>query len=169
MATNSITEIYVLRHATPAASDLPNRLRPLSEVGQRQAKVLASYLSSFDLTAIYTSPFKRAVDSIAPFCKAVSLIPVEREDLGESGEAEQLPEVRIRLIQALSSIAEAHPGKRTLVCTHGGCLWGVISHFDENFGYEDYRNIRTPDMRKMIFGEDSPRLDSGFVFDLPHA
>lgn len=171
MTTNQdgTTEIYVLRHATPAASDLPNHSRPLSEVGQHQAKVLVSYLSSLNLKAVYTSPFRRAVDSITPFCKAANLTPVAREDLGESGENEQLPEVRSRLIQALSFITEVNSGKRTLVCTHGGCLWGAISYFDESFGYEDYRKIRTPDMRKIVFGAGPPRLDSEFAFDLPQA
>ena len=158
------TEIYVLRHATPAKSDLPNRERPLSEVGQSQAEALIAYLSNLDLTAVYTSPFKRAVQSVTPFCQAVGLTPVEREDLGESGHDEQLPEVRARLIGALSDIAEQHVGERVLVCTHGGCLWGAISHFDENFGYEDYRKIGTPDMRKFVFAANSQNLDTEFVF-----
>ena len=161
------TEIYVLRHATPASSDLPNRSRPLSEVGQRQAQALVPYLSSLGLNTVYTSPFKRAVDSVAPLCRAADLTPVEREDLRESEEDEQLPEVRLRMIQALSSIADENPGKRVLVCTHGGCLWGVVSHFDASFGYEDYREIRTPDMRRVVFGEGSPKLDAEFSFDCP--
>ena len=166
MAVNQgSTEIYVLRHATPAASDFPNRSRPLSDVGQRQAKALVPYLSSLGLIAVYTSPFKRAVDSVAPFCRAANLMSVEWEDLRESGEDEQLPEVRSRLILALSSIVEVNPGRRVLACTHGGCLWGVISYFDASFGYEEYRKIRTPDMRRIVFGEGPPRLDSEFVFD----
>lgn len=161
------TEIYVLRHATPAKSDLPNRERPLSEVGQAQAVALVPYLSELDLTAVYTSPFKRAIQSVTPFCQAVGLTPAEREDLGESGDDEQLPEVRSRLIGALSDIAEKNMGEHVLVCTHGGCLWGAISHFDANFGYEDYRKIGTPDMRKFVFGPDTQMMDGDFIFKLP--
>jgi 2,3-bisphosphoglycerate-dependent phosphoglycerate mutase len=165
-AQNKVTEIYMLRHATPAKSELPNRARPLSDVGQQQATALVPYLSALGITTAYTSPFQRAVESVTPFCKAEGLTPVEREDLGESGEDEKFPDVRSRLIQALSSVADNHVGEQILVCTHGGCLWGAISYFDESFEYEDYRKIRTPDMRKFVFGGEAPWLDSEFVFDL---
>lgn len=161
------TEIYVLRHATPAKSDLPNRERPLSELGQTQAIALVPYLTGLDLTAVYTSPFRRAIETVTPFCNAEDLTFVEREDLGESGDDEKMPAVRSRLIGALSSIAASHVGERVLVCTHGGCLWGAISQFDENFGYEDYRKIGTPDMRKFVFGAESQRMDTDFVFAQP--
>lgn len=167
MATeNKLTEIYALRHATPAKSDLPNRERKLSDLGQEQATALVPYLSSLGITVVHTSPFKRAVESVTPFCKAKGLTPIEREDLGESGDDEEFPAVRARLMQALSSIAESHVGERVLVCTHGGCLWGAIANFDEDFGYEDYRKIRTPDMRRFVFGDGEPRLDADFEFNL---
>jgi len=85
----------------------------------------------------------------------------------ESEQDEQLPEVRSRLMQALKSIAESHNNKHSLVCTHGGCLWAVISHFDKNFDYEDYKKLGTPDVRRIIFKEGTPILDSKFVFHLP--
>lgn len=135
---DQLTEIYVLRHATPAKSDVPNRSRPLSDLGQCQAMELATNLSDLGITAIYTSPFKRAVNTVMPFCKMANLTPVEREDLRESEQDEQLPEVRSRLMQALTSIAESNPTKNSLVCTHGGWFWAVISYFDKNFDYEDY-------------------------------
>ncbi|NKB70521.1 MAG: hypothetical protein GKR89_25915 [Candidatus Latescibacteria bacterium] len=161
------TELYTLRHATPAASDLPNRARPLSELGQQQARTLGPYLASLGLTAVYTSPFQRAVASVEPFCQKAGLTPIVREDLGESGADEELPQVRQRLIGALTSIAQAHPGQRVLACTHGGCLWGTISHFDANFGYQDYRRIGTPDMRRIVFTAGTPRLDPNFIFAMP--
>jgi broad specificity phosphatase PhoE len=70
---------------------------------------LATNLSDLGITAIYTSPFKRAVNTVMPFCKMANLTPVEREDLRESEQDEQLPEVRSRLMQALTSIAESNP------------------------------------------------------------
>lgn len=158
------TELYILRHATPAVSKLPNRQRPLSELGQRQAEALATHLSPLGLTSAYSSPFKRALASIAPFCRSANLTPIPREALKESGPKEELPEVRARMLAALGAIAADHPGQRVLVCSHGGCLWGVISHFDEDFGYEDYRRIGTPDMRKVVFGDGGPRLDTHFEF-----
>lgn len=167
MSDNSHTEIYVLRHATPAKS-MPNRTRPLAEVGQQQAEALVPYLSELGITAVYTSPFTRAVKTVTPFCEAAGLTPVEREDLRESADDEEFPRVRARLMNTLSEIAELNQGGRILVCTHGGCLWSVISYFDEDFGYEDYQKLGTPDMRKIVFKDGPERMDEDFVFELAH-
>ena len=127
------TEVYVLRHATPAKS-MPNRTRPLTDLGQRQAEALAPYLSELGITVVYTSPFTRAINTVKPFCNANGIEAIEREDLRESNQDEEFPAVRTRMMNALSAIAESHRGERILVCTHGGCTWSVISYFEENFG-----------------------------------
>ena len=61
-----IAEIYVLRHCTPAVSDQPNRNRPLSEMGYRQADSLVPILGSLGLAAVYTSPFRRSIETVTP-------------------------------------------------------------------------------------------------------
>ena len=86
----------------------------------------------------------------------------------ESAEDEAFPDVRSRMMQALSDIAELNEGGRILVCTHGGCLWRIISYFDDAFGYEGYRKLGTPDMRKIIFNAGPQNLDDDFVFTLPY-
>lgn len=158
------SDLYILRHATPATSNVPNQERPLSEIGQRQAEALVPYLVSLDLRSVYTSPYKRALDSVLPFCRSIGVEPIKREGLVESGRDEELPEVRSRLIGAIEKIAGEVVGERALVCTHGGCLWGTISYFDPSFGYEDYKGIRTPDMRRVVFENGTTRLDTGFNF-----
>jgi len=157
--------IYVLRHALPADGEMPNRTRPLSDIGRKQAEELVPYLNTLGLAAVYTSPFRRAVQTVQPFCEASGLSAVEREDLRESAEDEPLPQVRSRMVRAIQSITDAHPGDHVLVCTHGGTLWGLISHFDSRFGYEDYRQIRCPDMKRFVYTGYNGRLDEKFSFN----
>ena len=164
MTQRLTSEVFVLRHATPERSNLPNRERPLSEIGRNQAVALVSLLSDLDIEVVYSSPFRRALESVLPFSEFSGLAIAEREDLGESGPDEQLDEVRDRLMGGISAIVEENTERNTLVCTHGGCLWGVISHFDRDFGYEDYRKIRTPDMIRICFDGDALILDRGFTF-----
>ncbi len=161
------TEIYVLRHCLPAESDLPNRERPLGEVGRRQARELVPILAGLGLSAVYTSPFRRAIETVAPFCEDMHIDPILKEELIESAEDEKLPQVRSRMIGLLSSVTRAHSGERVLVCTHGGCLWAVISEFDSAFGYEDYRQIGCPDVRRVIYTGGVARLDEEFRLLLP--
>lgn len=162
----SPTILYVLRHCHPEDGDFPNRARPLSDRGRRHAQALIAYLGALDIDAVYSSPFTRALESVRPFCAAAGLSPTPREDLGESTSEELLPQVRERMVAAVKDISLQHPGQTALLCTHGGTMWGLISHFDESFGYEQYRRIGTPDMRRLIFCAASEQLDGDFRFDL---
>jgi len=159
------TTVYVLRHAQPSAGDMPNRDRPLTDFGHAQAEALVPYLSTLQFTAVYTSPFVRAVQTIRPFCQASGISAIEREDLRESGADELLPQVRERMVGAVQSIVDAHPGDRVLVCTHGGNIWGLISHFDSSFDYDDYRQIRSPDLKRFLYTVRDSRWDEEFTFD----
>ena len=72
--------------------------RQLNETGIKQAEKLATYLSSFSIDKIYTSPLKRAVqtaDIIAETLKIDS--PIKEENLreGNYGEVEGLTEAEI--------------------------------------------------------------------------
>jgi len=162
----STTTLYVLRHCHPADGEFANRARPLSDRGRHQAQALIPYLKALGIDAVYSSPFSRALETVRPFCEAAGLSPAHREDLGESAAEELLPQVRDRMVAATRSIAPQHPGQTVLLCTHGGTMWGLISHFDEAFGYEQYCQIGTPDMRRLIYSGTPGALDDDFSFDL---
>ncbi len=60
---------YVVRHAH--ADWTPDEQRPLSDRGLRDAVRVAEALCQFPITKIYTSPFLRACQTIAPLALAV--------------------------------------------------------------------------------------------------
>lgn len=68
-------------------------------------------------------------------------------------------------MNAVTSIVDSTPKGNLLVCTHGGCTWGVISFFKPTFDYEDYKLIRTPDVFRIIYDDGEPSLDEGFRFN----
>ena len=114
--------------------------RPLSDYGRGQARRLAEELEGEELEAIYSSDLARARETAeivgVRLGLRVALEPdlrekdwgtweglsaVERdrvEFVGESTEAHQE-----RMLRALRTIAERHPGNaRILVVTHGGSM-----------------------------------------------
>ena len=114
--------------------------RPLSDYGRGQARRLAEELEGEELEAIYSSDLARARETaeivggrlglpiaLEPDLREKDwgtwegLSPVERdrvEFVGESTEAHQE-----RMLRALRTIAERHPGNaRILVVTHGGSM-----------------------------------------------
>jgi len=123
------------------------------------------FLKTLRLSAVFSSPFLRALETVRPYCDITGVDPIEREDLRESEEGEPISQVRERLWGAITSIVDSHPKGNLLVCTHGGCAWSIISHFDPTFDFQDYKQIRTPDMRKIIFDSKEPTLDQSFKFN----
>ena len=59
---------YFLRHAqTDRSKKYPLGENPLTEKGLDQARAIVSSLEGLTFDIIYSSPFKRTMDTIAPF------------------------------------------------------------------------------------------------------
>jgi broad specificity phosphatase PhoE len=122
------------------------------------------FLHGLQCAAVYSSPFARALATVRPYCIEEHLPLVELERLGESTADETLPQVRDRMVGVVSGLADAHPAQTILVCTHGGNLWGLLTAVDASFGYEQYHQLGTPDMRLLHWQGRSGMLDEEFRF-----
>ena len=58
------TDVYFVRHAQPDFSIKDDAIRPVSEKGMEDTKKVTYTLINKNITAIYSSPFKRAIDTI---------------------------------------------------------------------------------------------------------
>ena len=157
-----MTEILLVRHAMAGQWELPNAERPLSEQGRKDAGMLSSKLAKSGIHAIYSSPFKRALETVEPLARETGIKIQIRADLRESEKNEELPEVRKRMVAALCEIVGENKNKTVVVCTHGGTTWGLINHFDSAFDYEQYKQIGTPDVRRFVYDEIGGRYDEDF-------
>lgn len=128
----------------------------LSATGHAQAERLAEALVGQGITAIYTSPQRRAIQTAEPTAKALGLEPTVWEDLAEFDYGaeeyvffESLKEANdpryraclagdltawnttreafcARTTAAVEQIAERHPGERVLLLSHGGVVNSVL-------------------------------------------
>jgi broad specificity phosphatase PhoE/8-oxo-dGTP pyrophosphatase MutT (NUDIX family) len=162
----SQTEFYLLRHAPAISADWSNRERPLTPDGWDKARSLSPFLQSLGLDAVFASPYRRTQDTVAPLLRDLRLPLGLRQGLRESADDEELPQVRRRLIATVQQLAAEHPDQTLLLCTHGGCTWGLIKHFEADSTFEDYKQITSPDLKRFVFannkGSDS-YLDLDFV------
>lgn len=66
-----MTTVYILRHGRTASNArracLGLKDVPLDEEGMRQARILCCAIEQINIDAVYTSPLRRAVDTIAPY------------------------------------------------------------------------------------------------------
>jgi 2,3-bisphosphoglycerate-dependent phosphoglycerate mutase len=68
--------LLLVRHAEAMTRVVggPNELeRPLTANGRRQAELLVAALSDFDITGIVSSPYRRAVETVAPLASALGV------------------------------------------------------------------------------------------------
>jgi phosphohistidine phosphatase SixA len=74
-APNPVTTVILVRHAEKASQDADPSL---SAAGAERAKELARVLSGVKVDAIYTTQYKRTVETAAPFATASGVTPVVR-------------------------------------------------------------------------------------------
>lgn len=166
--------IYLVRHAH--ADWQPDENRPLSEQGRSGALILANLLSGTPIGAMYSSPSRRALETIQPLAVRLGLDPVIVDDLrerelsspsaqgfeaavlaswlepsravsgGESNDAAQG-----RGIAVVSQILNQHPGGQVVISTHGSLFALILHGFDPAFGYDFWRSLTFPDVYELTF------------------
>lgn len=132
-----ITEIYFVRHAQPDMSIHDDAFRPLSPKGISDTKLVTRYLKDKSIDFIYSSPYKRSVDTVSDFSKVMNLpitcihefrercvnnvwiedfmgfVSKQWADFNyKMSEGESLQEVQYRNITALQEILSIHSCKK---------------------------------------------------------
>lgn len=175
------TRVYFVRHAQPNYENHDDLTRELTEKGLADRHLAAAFLLDKGIAAVFSSPYKRAVDTVRPLADALGL-PIqvadgfrERkvargwiEDMADftrrqwadfdyrRPEGESLAEVRSRNLAALDDVRRRFPGKALAVGAHGTALSTIISHYDPSFGYEKFMELQPlmPWIEKFTFRGD---------------
>lgn len=168
------TTIYLVRHAH--ADWQHDDARPLSRSGLEAAQVVAKLLSALPITAIYSSPSRRSVETVTPLAVRLGLHPELMPDLCErelpivpraefdrvvqdtwhfpnkaiSG-GESNVKAQARGLGAMRSILTQHVDQHVVVATHGNLLALIVNGLDSAFGYEFWRELSFPDVYRLQF------------------
>ena len=175
------TKVYLVRHAQPNLDNHDDFSRELSPKGLEDRKRVTEFLSDKNIDVVYSSPFKRAVDTIADFAdsknKKINIVDEFRErKVGDYWlddftaftknqwkdfnyklpDGECLKEVQERNITALKEILERHPGEKIVIGSHGTAMSTIINYYDSSFGYEDFEKIKgvMPWLVEIVFDEN---------------
>ncbi len=110
--------ILLVRHARAGrrgSAGPDDSLRPLDDKGIHQAAALADMLGDRSLGRIFSSPYRRCVETVQPLADATGLEIELREELAEGSPAAMV----------LPLIAD--PGEHDIViCTHGDVIGELI-------------------------------------------
>jgi len=163
-----MTNIYFVRHCEPDFSIHEDLIRPLTNKGLEDSKRIAEVLMSKQIHVIYSSPYKRAIDTVKELADILNLKVATKEDLRERtitdqwiddfnsfakcqwedfeyklSKGECLRQVQERNIKALKEILDENKDKNVVIGTHGTALSTILNHYDENFGYNEFNRIKS--------------------------
>jgi len=163
-----MTTVYFVRHAQADNSNRDGRNRPLTEKGLADRKLVTEFLQDKNIDAILSSPFKRAVDTVADFAMKngfeIELVEDFRERKSDSdwlrdtdffpfiarqwadfsyslSDGECLAEVQKRNIAALNKALAKYKDKNIVIGTHGTALSTIINYYDQTYGFDDFMEM----------------------------
>ncbi len=178
---NRITTITLVRHAQADAAALDPAARPLTEEGRADARRLAEILRRDGVTALYSSDYARARDTLAPAAEALGLSLTVDPDLREwragalpkdrpffdharecwahpdfcRGGGESFEGLTGRMRRALTRVRLACAGGHAAAASHGVAIAAVMRAFEPAFSFDDFLSLvpRAPFFYRMTFDE----------------
>ena len=171
-----MSTFYLVRHAH--ADWAPDENRPLSIQGCKDANRVAGILQKYPIGAIYSSPFQRARQTIAPLAARLNL-PVHIEPelrerrLGNSStedffkaveEAWQTPSfahpegesnaaAQGRGMAIVRRLQKQHVAEHVVLSTHGNLMALILQGFDPSIGFAFWKSLTMPDIYALSFGQ----------------
>ncbi len=162
-----MTELYFVRHAEPDYSNHDDMTRALTEKGLRDRMLAADFLIDKDIRAVWSSPFKRAVDTVQPLADRLHLPVLTDPDFRERRvdsvgiddfdafsrrqwadfdfrltDGETLRTVEERNLAAMRRVLKGCPDTAVAIGSHGTALSTLIHYFDRSFDYSAFKAIQ---------------------------
>lgn len=167
MQEDFMTAVYFVRHSKPDFNIKDDLTRPLTEEGLKACEKVTEFLLDKNIDIVFSSPYKRAVDTIKDFAERSHLHIHIVEDFRERKvdgswiedfnafakkqwtnfdyklpDGESLNEVQRRNIEALHKILRENENKNIVIGTHGTALSTIINYYDKSFDYSQFERIK---------------------------
>lgn len=176
-----MTTVYFVRHAEPNYMNHDDLSRELTPKGLEDSKLVTRFLADKGVDIVFSSPYKRARDTVRDFAEAFGLRIHIEDDFRERkvdsvwiedftsfckrqwsdfdyklSDGETLRETQTRNVAALNRILREHRDHTIVIGTHGTALSTIIHFYDPRFSYADFEKIRglMPWIVKFTFEDD---------------
>ena len=133
IGVEGVTEVWLVRHADCYRDMQEADDPPLSPLGQEQARRLARRVKDALPAAVYSSPYKRALQTAQAITDEVMvdqrliempLIIDENDHL----DFQETPESAVtRMRGVIDDVAAAHPGRRVVVVSHAASIIACLT------------------------------------------
>ena len=163
-----MTTVYFVRHAESDIS-VRDEIRPLTKKGYEDCGLVTAFFSDKKIDIILSSPYRRAIDTVADTARVAGLPVITVEDFRErksnslwansadlqcfrknlwddfsftDSDGECLSELQERNITALNKVLTLYENKNIVIGTHGTALSAIINYYDRSFGFTDFMEMK---------------------------
>lgn len=158
--------IYLIRHAEPNYNNHQDDERELTAEGLQDCQLLLDYFKDITIDRIYSSPFKRALQTIDELAKEKSFPIQIKENFRERkiddvwiddfntfsqrqwqdfnyklAKGESLQEVQDRNIQQLQEILKEQETS-IIISSHGTAISTILNYYDHQFAFDNFQAIK---------------------------
>ena len=133
IGVEGVTEIWLVRHADCYRDMTEVDDPPLSALGRDQAQRLAQRVNRIKPAAVYSSPYRRAMETarcITDDVRVDARLVEMALDLGEDGSLDfnESPDLAVaRMRGVLDDIVRDHEGQRVVVVSHGASIIACLT------------------------------------------
>jgi len=133
IGVEGVTEIWLVRHADCYRDMVVVDDPPLSALGRDQAQRLAGRVEKAEPVAVYTSPYRRAVETARAITDQITvddrLVEMALE-ISEGGilDFKETPDSAVtRMRGVIDDIVKEHEGRRVVVVSHGASIVACLA------------------------------------------
>ena len=105
--------IHLVRHAD--AGHGPDEERSLTPVGQSQAERVAAHLANAGIERIFTSRYRRCVETVTPLADRLGMAVETHDALCEEAD-----------VEVMWALLESLAGGNTVLCSHGNLIAPIL-------------------------------------------
>lgn len=174
------TLVYFVRHAESPFIEGMERIRGLSEKGERDSLQVNSILKTKGIDVIISSPYERAIQTVKHLAdelnqEVIMYEGLKERALGEIGEVpfkqakqklytdfqykfnlgESSEEAQERAINELNAILIKYEGRTVVLGTHGDIMTLMLNYFDDHYGIEFWESTSMPDIYELQFSKNN--------------
>lgn len=171
--------VYLVRHASAEGQPID---APLTEQGRKQAQALVGFFRQKEIDLIFSSPYKRAIDTIKPLSDSKKIKIMEDSRLGERVlSTVSFEDWRDKLKQSFDDFdlvfegGESHKAgmerakslledilcskeENILLVSHGNMTTLLMRYFNESFGYDCLMELTNPDVFELVVSDEKTIL-----------
>jgi broad specificity phosphatase PhoE len=133
IGVEGVTEVWLARHGDCYDGMTETEDPPLSALGRKQAALLATRVRAAKPAAVYSSPYRRALETARAITDDIHvdqrLIEMAM-DVGDEGQLdfkEPPAGVLVRMQAVVDDIAREHAGRRVVVISHGAAIIAYLT------------------------------------------